>query len=82
MPSKRPVAEQYDRMFADAGEELVGFLGREVRGGQLQQVPVGALDPNPHQPRQSFPAAAIGELAASIKEQGLLQPLIVRTKGD
>ncbi len=82
MPSKRPVAEQYDRMFADAGEELVGFLGREVRGGQLQQVPVGALDPNPHQPRQSFPAAAIGELAASIKEQGLLQPLIVRPKGD
>ncbi len=82
MPSKRPVAEQYDRMFADAGEELVGFLGREVRGGQFQQLPVATLDPNPHQPRQSFAAGAIGELAASIKEQGLLQPLIVRPKGD
>lgn len=43
----------------------------------LQQVPVSEIMPNPQQPRGSFDPEALNELAASIKEHGLLQPLVV-----
>jgi ParB family chromosome partitioning protein len=45
--------------------------------GELQQVPTDAITPNPHQPRIAFDQAALDELSASIKEHGLLQPLVV-----
>lgn len=41
-------------------------------------VPIESLLPNPHQPRRTFPAGALEELAASIREKGVIQPLIVR----
>ena len=46
----------------------------------LRDVPVGSIEPNPHQPRAHFDEAALAELAASIKEIGVLQPLLVRRK--
>jgi ParB family chromosome partitioning protein len=44
----------------------------------LINVPVGAISPNPHQPRTTFDAAALAELQASIVELGVLVPIIVR----
>lgn len=44
---------------------------------ELQQVALAEIIPNPHQPRLAFDQAALDELAASIKEHGLLQPLVV-----
>lgn len=44
----------------------------------LREVPVGAIEPNPHQPRVHFDDESLKELAASIKEIGVLQPLLVR----
>ena len=44
----------------------------------LREVPVGAIEPNPHQPRVHFEEESLKELAASIKEIGVLQPLLVR----
>jgi len=44
----------------------------------LINVPVGSIAPNPHQPRTTFDAAALGELQASIVELGVLVPIIVR----
>jgi len=41
-------------------------------------VPLAAIHPNPFQPRQHFAEAAIDELARSISEKGILQPLLVR----
>ena len=46
------------------------------------QIPVGLVDPNPHQPRTEFDPGAIDELAASIEAVGLLQPIVVRSQGD
>ncbi len=43
-------------------------------------LPVDAIAPNPDQPRRSFDEAALDELAASIRERGILQPLIVRPR--
>jgi ParB family chromosome partitioning protein len=43
----------------------------------LQEVAVDTIVPNPNQPRLSFDQTALNELAASVKEHGLLQPLVV-----
>jgi ParB family chromosome partitioning protein len=49
----------------------------------LSDVPVRAILPNPYQPRSAFDEAALTELASSIREHGLIQPLIVaRTSED
>ena len=42
-----------------------------------QEIDIGELDPNPDQPRRVFPAESIAQLAASIREQGVLQPILV-----
>lgn len=55
--------------------------GSEVRGRE-QKLPVEKLVPNPDQPRRHFDDTALAELAASIREKGVIQPLIVRAKGD
>ncbi|MDZ5606617.1 ParB/RepB/Spo0J family partition protein [Bacillus pseudomycoides] len=45
---------------------------------KIQEIALNELRPNPYQPRKNFQKEAILELAASIKEHGILQPLIVR----
>jgi ParB family transcriptional regulator, chromosome partitioning protein len=56
----------------------------EISDGRAreQRLPVEKLVPNPDQPRRHFDDTALAELAASIKEKGVIQPLIVRAKGD
>ena len=53
--------------------------GESVGGLQFEELPVSAIRPNTRQPRSSFPEASIKELAASITEVGILQPLVVRS---
>jgi ParB family transcriptional regulator, chromosome partitioning protein len=53
--------------------------GEGVGGLKFEELPVTAIRPNARQPRSSFPEAGIKELAASIKEVGILQPLVVRS---
>ena len=43
---------------------------------------INLIDPNPNQPRKSFGEDALQELAASIKEHGLIQPIVVQQSGD
>jgi len=47
-------------------------------GAGVQMLPVADLSPSPFQPRQHFDPEKIAELAASIKTQGILQPILVR----
>ncbi|CAM3588658.1 MULTISPECIES: ParB/RepB/Spo0J family partition protein [Brevibacillus] len=47
-------------------------------GEQVKEVPISEIRPNPYQPRKEFEPAAIEELAQSITEHGIVQPLIVR----
>jgi ParB family transcriptional regulator, chromosome partitioning protein len=47
-------------------------------GAYFDEIPVGAITPNPRQPRQVFDSDALEELAASIQAVGLLQPVVVR----
>jgi ParB family chromosome partitioning protein len=52
--------------------------GGSVGGAYFLELPIGAVSPNPRQPREVFDEEALEELADSIKEVGLLQPVVVR----
>jgi len=58
--------------------------GEDSTGGPaaLREVPVETIRANPNQPRRSFDEESLEELAASIKELGVLQPLLVRPDDD
>lgn len=49
-----------------------------VAGAHFEEVAVGSITPNPKQPRQVFDEEPLAELATSIREVGLLQPVVVR----
>ena len=53
--------------------------GDTVGGLRFDEVPVSAIRPNTHQPRRNFSETSIKELAASIQEVGILQPLVIRS---
>ncbi len=50
-------------------------------GSQYREIPIEAITPNPQQPRTVFDPEQLAELAESIKEVGLLQPIVVRPSG-
>jgi ParB family chromosome partitioning protein len=56
--------------------------GESVGGLKFEELPTTAIRPNTRQPRRSFPEAGIKEMAASIREVGILQPLVVRSTPD
>lgn len=49
--------------------------------GPYREIPVGAITPNPYQPRREIDPAHVQELANSIASEGLLQPIVVRAAG-
>ncbi len=53
-----------------------------VAGAYFAELPVGVIAPNARQPRQAFDEDAMAELVHSIKEVGLLQPVVVRRTGE
>jgi ParB family chromosome partitioning protein len=54
----------------------------ETQAGGVQEVSLEAIIPNPHQPRGSIATGDLQELAGSIREHGIIQPLIVTRKAD
>ncbi len=48
----------------------------------LAQIPIEQIQPNPYQPRRTFNEASIDELARSVREHGIVQPLVVMRAGD
>lgn len=58
---------------------LASQLSQASNGERIQKLPVSAICPDPDQPRKSMDADAIKTLAASIKAEGQLQPIVVRT---
>jgi ParB family chromosome partitioning protein len=60
-------------------EALLGPTREEAqREGSLVELPIKDIRPNPFQPRQTVDPAALEELVSSIKQAGLLQPIVVR----
>src|SRR2546423_7788006 len=59
-------------------------LGALIPSGAsvMEELPTASVVPNPRQPRQTFDDEAISDLAASIRQVGILQPVVVRPAGD
>ncbi len=68
-------------LMADVTQDVEGIATPEPRRPDLK-VPIEKLRANPDQPRRTFSQEQLDELAASIKEKGIIQPLIVRPVGD
>jgi ParB family chromosome partitioning protein len=77
-----PVSERFeDHVGVDRAAPVLtgaGLPGVPVIGAHFAEIPVGAIAPNPRQPRQAFDEESMAELVHSIKEVGLLQPVVVR----
>jgi ParB family chromosome partitioning protein len=62
---------------------LIGDVGDEIgvveRGRGQRRVPVEFLRPNPRNPRKTFDEGELNQLAASIRERGIVQPIVVRS---
>ena len=54
----------------------------ETGGSGLQELPIGSVQPNPLQPRRMFDEDALEGLTDSVRELGVLQPVLVRAKDD
>jgi ParB family chromosome partitioning protein len=65
-------------LFARTDDETPAPLGD---GSRFAELPVDAITPNPQQPRTVFDEDDLGELAESIREFGVLQPVVVRESG-
>ena len=63
--------------------EAAGATGGGGDGGSaLRDVPVSSIRPNPNQPRRHFDEESLSALAASVRELGVLQPVLVRDVGE
>ena len=64
------------------GRGLEVLLGGADSASDLAQLPIGAIAPNPRQPRSAAPDDSAPGLAESVRAQGLLQPVVVRPRPD
>jgi ParB family chromosome partitioning protein len=68
------------------GMGLQALLGEarpnEERGGGVREIEIARIRPNPNQPRRHFDEESLDELARSIRERGVLQPILIRPEGD
>lgn len=69
-----------ERLGRGLGALLGEYLGEDPRegAGEVRTIPTGEIRPNPFQPRKEFQPEELAELTSSIRENGLLQPLMVR----
>jgi ParB family chromosome partitioning protein len=87
LASKRPAfRENIHRLFdeaqaAELAPGIVSLIEAKATQAQLREVPVSKILPNPAQPRLSYDEDSLTELADSIREHGVLQPILVRPAG-
>ncbi len=76
---RRGLGRGLSALLGEAADEppVSGSAARPM-GDAVAELPIDLVAPNPEQPRRRFEEAALEELAASIRERGVLQPIIVR----
>jgi ParB family chromosome partitioning protein len=87
LASKRPAfSENIHRLFDEAqaidlAPGIVSLIESRATHAQIREVPTDRILPNPAQPRLSYEEDSLTELADSIREHGVLQPILVRPVG-
>lgn len=85
IPQQRPTSATADaaaRRLPDSADGSLQVATESVPSGKPLHVPVGLITPNPEQPRKVFTHEALEELINSIREHGILQPLVVSARAD
>jgi ParB family chromosome partitioning protein len=83
MEQRKGLGRGLSALLADVGQEPAATQSiAEPPRGPAETVPIERIVPNPNQPRRRFDEQAIEELAGSIREKGVIQPLIVRPHPD
>jgi ParB family transcriptional regulator, chromosome partitioning protein len=87
LASKRPAfRENIHRLFdeaqaTDLAPGIMSLIESRATQAQMREVPVSKILPNPAQPRLSYDEDSLTDLASSIREHGVLQPILVRPSG-
>src|SRR6476661_8687982 len=84
MSSERPsrgLGMGLSALLGDAPRPQTGEAGAEGRGG-VREIEISRIRPNPNQPRIQFDETSIAELADSIAQRGVLQPILLRPSED
>ncbi|HET7409769.1 MAG TPA: ParB/RepB/Spo0J family partition protein [Paracoccaceae bacterium] len=74
-PERKPLGRGLSALLGDAEEQL-------APGAAPSEIPIDLIRPNSAQPRQNFHEADLQELADSIREHGIIQPLLLRPASD
>ena len=82
MASRRGLGRGLESLIPSSPVEAAEAGLQEVAGATFAELPVGSITPNPRQPRSVFDEQDMDELVHSIREVGLLQPIVVRKVED
>ncbi|GLW54303.1 ParB/RepB/Spo0J family partition protein [Kitasatospora phosalacinea] len=77
----KAAAESLRELAGDQRRSVLEAALTPVNGARFAELPLESIRPNPRQPREVFDEEKLAELVASIKEVGLLQPVVVRQTG-
>ena len=80
MAERKKLGKGLGSIFGDNVDEVINEINKgekEARGERIG-IKISEIRPNPYQPRKTFDEAALKELAESIKERGVFQPVLVR----
>lgn len=75
---KKALGRGLSALLDDSATESQGEISAEYPAGSVTLIPIGQIEPNPFQPRTHFNQTELAELAMSIEQQGLIQPLTLR----
>ena len=81
MSTRRGLGRGLEALIPSTPAEAAASGLEEVKGARFAEIPLTQIVPNPRQPRQGFDEDELSELVHSIKEVGLLQPVVVRSIG-
>lgn len=79
--SKRGLGRGFDTLIPTQLDEFDPTAQQDEQVSQLRNISLASIKADADQPRRQFDEAALNELAASIKEHGVLQPIVVISKG-
>lgn len=81
MVSRHGLGRGLGALLPPAPPPATDSISRDIESGTVQDLPVDAIHANPNQPRKDFETNALKDLATSLKQSGLLQPVVVRRDG-
>lgn len=75
---RRGLGKKLDDLLSDDLSELMGEESLRISNNECCNLPINSLHPGRYQPRETIDSQALEDLAHSIRQQGLLQPIVVR----